>query len=169
MLRTLDTFAGRAIALSAMLGTVGLIAEVVVILIDVAGRYFGAPLTGAQDVTQMAMVVLVFGGMALCDRQGGHIAVDLFERSMPDWLIRLTDFLAAVSGALIFAGIAWQMWKSAAISQMLHLATNIIYLPKDWFQYYIVVCSVITAFGMVLRAVSLLLGAPIKRNEGLPS
>ncbi|MCB1389795.1 MAG: TRAP transporter small permease [Rhodobacteraceae bacterium] len=166
MLRTLDNIAGRVIALSAILGTLGLIAEVVVILIDVTGRYFGSPLRGAQDVTQMAMVVLVFGGMALCDRQGGHIAVDLFERSMPDWLIRVTDFLAATSGALIFLGIAWQMWKSAAISRMLHLATNIIYLPKDWFQYYIIACSIITAFGMTLRAVSLLLGGPIRRSEG---
>lgn len=166
MLRTLDTFAGRVIALSAILGTLGLITEVVVILIDVTGRYFGAPLTGAQDITQMAMVVLVFGGMALCDRQGGHIAVDIFERAMPLWMIRVTDFLAAVIGALIFAGIAWQMWKSATISQMLNLATNIIYLPKDWFQYYVVVCSVIAAFGMTLRALALLGGAPPRHAEG---
>lgn len=166
MLGTLDKIAGRVIALSAILGTLGLLAEVAVILIDVAGRYFGSPLRGAQDITQMGMVVLVFGGMALCDRQGGHIAVDLFERSMPDWLIRLTDLLAAVVGVLIFAGIAWQTWKSAAISRMLHLATNIIYLPKDWFQYYIVACCIITACGMALRAASLLLGAPVKRSEG---
>jgi len=166
VLRTLDTFAGRVIALSAILGTLGLIGEVVVILVDVAGRYFGSPLRGAQDLTQMGMVVLVFGGMALCDRQGGHIAVDLFERKMPDWMIRLTDLLGAIAGALIFAGIAWQMWKSAAISQMLNLATNIIYLPKAWFQYYIVVCCIITAVGMLLRVVSLLLGGPIRRSEG---
>ena len=108
----------------------------------------------------------VFGGMALCDRQGGHIAVDLFERKMPDWMIRLTDLLGAIAGALIFAGIAWQMWKSAAISQMLNLATNIIYLPKAWFQYYIVVCCIITAVGMLLRVVSLLSGGPIRRSEG---
>lgn len=68
MLRALDTVAGRVIALSAILGTLGLLTEVAVILSDVIMRYFGAPIRGAQDVVQMSMVVLVFGGMALCDR-----------------------------------------------------------------------------------------------------
>lgn len=158
MLITLDKFAARLIALAALIGTIGLVAEVVVILIDVIGRYFGSPLRGAQDVTQMAMVVLVFGGMALCDRQGGHIAVDIFERSMPRWANRLGDILSALLGATIFLGIAWNMWKSAALSRMLNLSTNIINLPKDWFQYFVILCCLITAFGMILRAVTIIAG-----------
>lgn len=156
MLSTLDKISARVTSLAAMIGTLGLLAEVVVILIDVIGRYFGYPLRGAQDVTQMAMVVLVFGGMALCDREGGHIAVDIFEKVMPRWANRLGDILSALLGATIFLAIAWNMWKAAALSQMLNLSTNIINLPKDWFQYFIVVCCVITAFGMLLRAVTLI-------------
>jgi TRAP-type C4-dicarboxylate transport system permease small subunit len=156
VLAILDKFAARVIALAAFVGTLGLLVEVAVILIDVIGRYFGSPLRGAQDVTQMAMVVLVFGGMALCDRQGGHIAVDVFEKAMPLWANRLGDILSALLGATIFLGIAWNMWKSAALSQLLNLSTNIINLPKDWFQYYVVVCCVITAFGMILRAITLI-------------
>lgn len=164
MLAALDKFAGRVIALSAMVGTLGLVAEVVVILVDVIGRYFGSPLRGAQDVTQMAMVVLVFGGMALCDRQRGHIAVDVFERVMPRWAVDLGDILSALLGAVIFLGIAWNMWQSAALSRMLNLSTNIIYLPKDWFQYYVVVSCLITAFGMSLRAVTLIVGKTARRG-----
>lgn len=165
MLRTLDKLAERVIALSAILGTLGLLSEVVVILADVIGRYFGSPLRGAQDVSQMAMVVLVFGGMALCDRQGGHIAVDLFERSYPAWLNRLTDILAALIGAVIFTLIAWNMWKAAELSRLLNLSTNIIRLPKDWFQIYVVASCVVTAFGMGLRALLLSLGA-LRQKEG---
>ena len=164
MLRTLDNIAGRVIALSAILGTLGLIAEVVVILIDVTGRYFGAPLTGAQDITQMSMLVLVFGGMALCDRQGGHIAVDVFERAFPGWLIRLGDLAAALVGAAIFAGVAYNMWFSARMSVMLHQSTNILYLPFAWFKYYIVATSAITAFGMALRFLVLLTGGRVVRE-----
>lgn len=159
MLRTLDTFAGRVIALSALLGTIGLLAEVGVILVDVTGRYFGAPLRGAQDITQMAMVILVFGGMALCDRQGGHIAVDIFESRFPIWMNRLSDILSALLGAVIFLGIAWTMWESAALSRLLRLATNIIHLPKAYFQYYVIAACLVTAFGMGLRALTLTLGA----------
>jgi hypothetical protein len=35
---------------------------------------------------------------------------------------------------------------------MLNLSTNILYLPKAWFQYVVVVMSIITAIAMLLRA-----------------
>jgi TRAP-type C4-dicarboxylate transport system permease small subunit len=151
--------------LSALIGTLGLITEVVVILIDVVGRYFHAPLLGAQDISTMGMVLIVFGGMALCDKIGGHISVDIFENAMPSWMIRLGDILSALLGAAIFLGIAWTTWDSAALSRMLHLATNIIKLPKDWFQYVMVVMSLITAFGMLLRAVALILGQKVHPHK----
>ena len=158
MLLQMARLADRLIGLSAVLGTAGLLVEVVVILIDVVGRYFNAPLRGAQDISQMALVITVFGGMALCDRVGGHIAVDLFEKSFPAWLNRASDLLSALLGASIFIGIAWTVWESAALSRMLNLATNIIYLPKAWFQYVVVAMSLITAAGMLLRAVSISAG-----------
>ncbi|MFZ2099469.1 MAG: TRAP transporter small permease [Oricola sp.] len=147
--------ADRLISLSALVGSIGLVVEVAVILVDVVGRYFGSPLKGAQDISQMAMVIVVFGGMALCDKLGGHIAVDLFEKSFPDWLNRLSDFLSAMIGALIFGGIAWTIYTSSKLSLMLNLATNVIYLPKAYFQWAICVFAAITAFAMILRAISL--------------
>jgi TRAP-type C4-dicarboxylate transport system permease small subunit len=158
VLASLQKGADGLTRLSALIGMIGLIAEVVVILIDVVGRFFGHPLTGAQDISMMAMVLIVFGGMALCDRIGGHIAVDLFENSMPTWMVRLGDVISALLGAAIFFGIAWTTWESAGLSRMLNLATNIINLPKAWFQYFMVVASVITALGMLLRALTLSLG-----------
>jgi TRAP-type C4-dicarboxylate transport system permease small subunit len=160
VLARLDRIAERLIGLSAFVGTLGLIAEVAVILTDVIGRYFGTPLRGAQDVSTMGLVLIVFGGMALCDRLGGHIAVDVLEPAFPPWLNRAGDIASALLGALVFAGIAWTLVQSAALSRMLHLATNIIYLPKAWFQYAAIAMSLITAFGMLLRAVTLALGRP---------
>ncbi|WP_368074615.1 TRAP transporter small permease [Alloyangia pacifica] len=54
------------ISLSAFLGTLGLLFVVGVIVVDVIGRNFGMPLYGAQDLVIMTMVIIVFGGMALC-------------------------------------------------------------------------------------------------------
>ncbi|MWD27154.1 TRAP transporter small permease subunit [Aquicoccus sp. SCR17] len=151
-------WADRLVSLSAFVGTLGLLAEVLVIVVDVIGRYFGAPLRGAQDVTQMSMVLVVFGGMAICDRLNGHINIDLFERAMPAWMLRAGDVIAPLLGAVVFAGIAWTVWESAALSRMLNLATNILYLPKAWFQYFVVVMSLITALAMLLRALDSALG-----------
>ena len=116
------------IGLSAALGALGLLVEVVVILTDVIGRAFGAPLFGSQDIITMAMVILVFGAMALCDRKGGHIAVDLFEKFFPSWLNRAIDIAAALIGAVIFFGLAWAVNESAKLSVMLNLSTNLLEL-----------------------------------------
>ena len=65
-MRALHKFAEGLIRLSAIIGTLGLLFVVAVIVVDVVGRNFGAPLYGAQDLVMMTMVIVVFGGMALC-------------------------------------------------------------------------------------------------------
>lgn len=157
--------ADRLIGLSATIGGLGLVIEVVVVLVDVIGRAFGSPLYGSQDMISMTMVILVFGAMALCDRNGGHISVDLLEDRFSSGFNRWVDVFSALLGALIFLGIAWTVWDSAKISQMLNLATNLLYLPKAWFQWVLAGFSVITALGMILRAVELALGRPDVRHE----
>lgn len=156
MFSSLKRVADGLISLSAFIGSAGLLVEVGVILTDVIGRYFGSPLRGAQDISQMSMVILVFGGMALCDKVGGHISVDLFEKAFPDWLNRLADVLSALLGMVIFLGIAWTVYESSKLSLMLNLATNVIYLPKAYFQWALCGFSVITAFAMLLRAIDLM-------------
>lgn len=165
MLSAINKLADRLIGLSALFGSIGLVVEVVVILIDVIGRYFGSPLIGAQDISQMTMVIVVFGGMALCDKLGGHISVDIFEHVFPPRMLWLGDVISPLLGAVIFCGIAWTSWESAGLSRMLNLATNIIYLPKAWFQYVVVVLSVITAFGMFMRGLGVAMGGKPVSHE----
>ncbi|MBV7410939.1 TRAP transporter small permease [Maritimibacter sp. DP1N21-5] len=158
MLATVNKGADWLIRLSALLGTIGLLVAVTVILVDVVGRFFGSPLTGAQDMTQMAMVLIVFGGMALCDKIGGHVNVDLFEGMMPRWLIWAGDFASALIGMIIFAGIAWTTWTSVQLMRFqlgVIQKTNIIDLQFDWFKGFIIVASIITALGMFLRLITL--------------
>lgn len=155
MLNATRKLADRLIALSAAVGALGLIVEVIILLADVIGRAFGAPIYGSQDMITMTMVIVVFGAMALCDRQGGHISVDLFERSYPAWLNRMIDILSALLGAVIFFGIAYAVNESAKISMMLNLSTNLLRLPKAWFQNGLSILALLTAAGMALRAIEL--------------
>ncbi|MGB3244771.1 MAG: TRAP transporter small permease, partial [Sulfitobacter sp.] len=130
MLLTLRKVADGLISLSATFGALGLVVEIVVILIDVIGRALGSPLYGSQDMITMTMVILVFGGMALCDRKGGHISVDLFEKQFPNLMNKLVDIGSAVLGAVIFVFVAKAVWESAVLSEMLNLSTNLLRLPK---------------------------------------
>ena len=157
MLGNLRTVADRLISLSAAIGAIALVVEVGVILVDVVGRAFGHPMFGSQDIITMTMVLLVFGGMALCDRKGGHISVDLLERRFPRVINRSIDIASALLGAVIFVFIAWAVWESGKLSQMLNLSTNLLKLPKVWFQWALCGFALLTAFGMALRALELAL------------
>jgi TRAP-type C4-dicarboxylate transport system permease small subunit len=165
MLANLRNIADRLIGLSATIGSIGLLFEVVVILIDVTGRYFGSPLRGAQDMSQMAMVVLVFGAMALCDRRGGHIAVEIFEEGFPRWLNWAAAVLSALLGAAIFLAMSWAVYESSKLSLMLNLATNVINLPKAWFQWALCAFCLVTALGMLLRTAEIVLAGYDVRED----
>lgn len=154
-MHAIRSIADRLISLSASIGAIGLFVEVVTILVDVVGRAFGSPLYGSQDIITMTMVIMVFGAMALCDRGGGHIAVDLFQRYYPPLMNRAIDVISALLGAVIFLALAWAVWDSARLSLMLNLSTNLLNLPKAWFQWALCAFAVMTAIGMLLRAVEL--------------
>ena len=136
-----------------------------VILIDVIGRAFGAPIYGSLDLVTMGETVLVFGGMALCDRIGGNVAVDLFERRYPDWLNHGIDIASALIGALIFLAISYSLFESSKLSLLLNLKTNLLALPKAHFQYVMIGFCLITALAMILRAVELtLVGRDVRKD-----
>lgn len=163
----LRKIADRLIGLSATIGAAGLLFAVGVILVDVIGRALGKPLYGSQDLSTMTMVILVFGGMALCDRGGGHIAVDLLERHLPGRVNRVIDIVSAILGAVIFLALAWSVWDSAKLSVMLNLSTNLLNLPKAWFQWALCAFAVLTALAMLLRAAELTFrGHDIRREHG---
>lgn len=168
MLARLRTWADRLIGLSANIGAIGLLVEVAVIVIDVVGRAFGSPLFGSQDMITMAMVILVFGGMALCDRNGGHIAVDLLEPYYPPAMNRFIDIAGALLGAVIFAFIAWAIIESAKLSILLNLSTNLLRLSKAWFQWALTGFAILTSLGMLLRAIELAVSGRDVRTEPRP-
>ena len=165
MLASLRTWADRLISLSAALGSIGLIFVTLVILIDVIGRGIQTPLYGSQDLMTMTLVIVIFGGMAICDRQGSHVAVDLLENYFPDALNRAIDILSALLGALIFVALAFTVYESAKISTMLNLSTNLLRLPKAWFQWGLCSLSLLTAVAMLLRAVELSVSGRDVRKE----
>lgn len=168
VLTTTRTIADRLINLSAAIGSFALIAEIIIILIDVVGRVVGAPLFGSQDLITMIMVFAVFGGMAVCDRQGGHIGIDILEHLFPPALNKFIDIFSALLGTVIFVAIAWTVYESAKLSLLLNLSTNLLQLPKAYFQWALCGFSIMTALGMLLRAVELTLLGHDVRVDAVP-
>ena len=155
----------RLIGLSTWIGGLCLVGLVGVILVDVVGRAFHKPLFGSQDLINMGMALLVFGGMALCDRSGGHIAVDLLQPRFPHRLNRFIDIFSALLGVVIFVLIAVTVHQSAKLSEMLNISTNLLRLPRAWFQWGLAGLSLVAALGLLMRALELTLSGRDIRQE----
>ena len=74
-------------------------------VLDVVLRYgFNRPFSGSLEITEFAMSVIVFLGIAYCGWLGGHVAVDILERPLEDPRLRFVpviltlDQRAAVRG-----------------------------------------------------------------------
>lgn len=167
MLTFLRGAVDRLIDLAAALGALGLVFILVVVVIDVTGRYFGSPLYGALDLVQMAAVFVVFGGMAYCDRYGRHISVDLLENYFSKGVNRFLTVVGNMVGAVIFALIAWYIWEASKLSVMLNMATNILQLPRAPFQYAVSAFAALASLAMTLRFVEQVAGRE-PRAPGTP-
>ena len=80
-------------------------------------------------------------------------------------LNRALDIGAALIGAVAFGLIAWTVFESSLLSQMLNLSTNLLRLPKAWFQWGVCAFSVLTCLGLLLRAGELALSGRDVRRE----
>ena len=61
------------------LGMIALIGLMAMVVVEVVARYvFNHPMQGYIDIMEMMMVLLVFLSLAYCQREGGHIRMELF-------------------------------------------------------------------------------------------
>ncbi|MGE0746349.1 MAG: TRAP transporter small permease [Rhodospirillales bacterium] len=137
----------RALALgggAVLLGLMGLVAFDIVMR-----RVLHIPFLGGFEMTELAMVVIVALGLPYCAVTGGHVAVDLLSRYLDRPALRWVSVAIHLTGAVLFALIAWRTVLHAMGSLRWGDATNMMAIPKYPFQ-------LVTALGTGLMAVVLL-------------
>jgi TRAP-type transport system small permease protein len=107
LLRRTDRLFGAVAALA-------LVGMVLLTCVDVIGRYvLNRALTGAFELSEMAMGGLVFASLPLVTLRRQQVTVDLL-----DWLVPVTwrtaqDVLANLIAALCTVAVAWRLWVKA--------------------------------------------------------
>ena len=108
-MHTFSAWLGRLALWLLLLGTVGLIASMLVGVADVVGTEFlGRPLLGTLEFTESTMVLVVFGALAYAQERRAHIRVELLYSHVGP---RGKSFMEAVThivAFLFFALMAWQ-------------------------------------------------------------
>jgi TRAP-type C4-dicarboxylate transport system permease small subunit len=136
----------RALALcggAALLGLLGLV------LFDVLMRYvLRLPFLGAYEMTELAMVLIVFLGLAYCGATGGHVAVDVLSPVLDRPAFRWLAVVSNLIGAALMALVAWQTVRYALGSIARGEATNMLKIPK--YPFELIAAVGVAAFAVVL-------------------
>ncbi len=83
-------------------------------LIDVTGRkFFDHSLPGGLELTEILMVIVIFGALPLVSWRGEHVVFDSLDHLIPAWLKDLQNRLVELLCAATFAGLAWLMTQRA--------------------------------------------------------
>ena len=107
-----------------LLGTVGMIASMLIGVADVVGtKFFDWPVPGTLEFTESTMVLVVFGALAYAQERRAHIRVELlYSYAGP----RGKSFMEAVThivAFVFFALVAWQGLSELSYSWELKEAT----------------------------------------------
>jgi TRAP-type C4-dicarboxylate transport system permease small subunit len=114
---------------SLRIASVALGAMMVVVVLDVSLRkVFSKPVTGAYDLVELGLLIMVFFGMSGVIARNGEILIDLIDGLLPARGVRLLQAIAAVASLSLFLffawamiGPAWDAWKWGGYSLELGL------------------------------------------------
>jgi len=146
----------------ALASGVVLIGLVCLTFCDVTLRYlFSSPITGAQDLIAMGMVIVFFFALPLTSRVNGHIVVDLLPEFSNNYFNLLRDAFVKLLTLSIFGFLAWEGAIRAEESAIMGEATNMIEIPYQPFFYVLVTGCLINAIILIFETALLLFGERI--------
>jgi TRAP-type C4-dicarboxylate transport system permease small subunit len=141
----------RFLRLLALGAGVVLLALLALVLFDVLMRYaLRLPFLGAYEMTELAMVLIVFLALAYCGATGGHVAVDVFASVLDRPRLRFVPVVVDLAGAALMAVMAWQTARYAMGSIARGEATNMLKIAK--YPFELVAAAGMAAFAVVLLA-----------------
>jgi TRAP-type C4-dicarboxylate transport system permease small subunit len=140
----------RALALGA--GAV-LLALMGLVLFDVLMRYvLRLPFLGAYELTELAMVLIVFLGLAYTGATGGHVTVDVFAALLERPGLRWIAVAVNLAGAALLGVITWRTLLHALESGARGEATNMMRIPHQPFELVAAACAALFAVVLLAQA-----------------
>jgi len=99
--------------LSALLAGLALFAIMLLTFLDVAGRkLLDHSITGSLELTELLMVVVIFGALPLVSERGEHVVFDSLDALIPEGLQRIQRAGVHLLCAAALLGLGWLMWKT---------------------------------------------------------
>jgi TRAP-type C4-dicarboxylate transport system permease small subunit len=99
--------------LCGLLSGTALFAIMVLTFADVLGRKLaGNSITGSLELTELLMVIVIFGALPLVSERGEHVEFDSLDPYLPAWLRKLQGVVVHLLCAAVLLGLGWLMWRT---------------------------------------------------------
>jgi TRAP-type C4-dicarboxylate transport system permease small subunit len=120
---------------------------------DVTGRYLlNRPVRGGQEVTELAMLILIFAGLPLVAHADEHVTMDFIDRLLPPRLLGAWIRIMHVVCAAIMFFLAWQIWIKAAYTAGVGDYTDVVHILYAPFIYFMSATTVLAGLVHVYKA-----------------
>jgi len=111
LLSTLDRTLLRLETFFALLSGIAVFALIAMAAVSVGGRnLFNAPLPGYVDWIEQAMPLIAFLGIALVQREGGHIRMDIIVSRFHGRLLWAVEFIGVFLILVLMIFLVWGSW-----------------------------------------------------------
>lgn len=128
---------------------------------DVVGRYiFNSPLRGAFEITELALLTLIFAGLPLVSRADEHVKMDFIDRWVGPAARRLNRRLVHLLCAVAIGGMAWLVFLKAGRIAGYGDTTDVLKIPVAPFVYFMSVMVLATGVIHLIAAFSALPDEP---------
>lgn len=95
------------------LAGLALFAIMLLTFLDVSGRkMLDHSITGSLELTELLMVVVIFGALPLVSERGEHVVFDSLDALLPNTLKKIQRGLVHLLCAAALISLAWLMWKT---------------------------------------------------------
>ena len=146
-----------------LLAGLALFAIMALTFFDVLGRKFASnSIPGSLELTELLMVVVIFGALPLVSERGEHVEFDSLDPYLPLWLRRIQAIVVHLLCAAVLLALGWLMWRTGGQFMETGETTAQLRLLKAPFIYGMAVLCAIT--GVVHLA--LLRQPPVDKAEG---
>lgn len=99
--------------LCGLLSGTALFAIMALTFADVLGRKLADnSITGSLELTELLMVVVIFGALPLVSERGEHVEFDSLDPYLPAWLRKVQGALVHLLCAAVLLGLGWLMWRT---------------------------------------------------------
>lgn len=106
-----DGWLGRVENAFNMIAAASILVLMLLAVVQIIGRNgFNLPVPGFIDITEQAMAVFAFMGVAYCQRLGGHIRMELFLGKLSGRPLWIAEFVGVVLIWIVVAALIYGSW-----------------------------------------------------------